>query len=85
MSDNDDVPDPDPNRPSSRGHTEGDWGNGAIIGTVVSMVTVMAVIAFTLHRNSPLVATAPIVTASEPSTTGQGGLAPVHGRSGIDR
>jgi hypothetical protein len=64
---------------------DGDWGNGAIAGVIAAMVIVMAVTAFTLHRNSPLVATAPTLTASEPSTSGQGGIAPVRGRSGIER
>lgn len=54
-------------------------GNGAIVGVVAAMIVVMAVIAFTLHRNSPLVATSPGIT------TGQGGLAPVRGRGGIER
>jgi len=60
-------------------------GSGAIIGVVLAMVVVMAVIAFTLHRNSPLVATGPGISRSAPSTTGQGGLMPVRGRSGIER
>jgi sugar phosphate permease len=64
---------------------EGEWGNGAIVAVIAAMVIVMAVIAFTLHRNSPLVAGAPTVTTSEPSTSGQGGIAPVRGRSGIER
>jgi hypothetical protein len=62
-----------------------DRGNGAIFGVIAAMVIVMAVIAFTLHRNSPLVAAGPSVTTSEPSTTGAGGIAPVRGRSGIER
>ena len=64
---------------------EGDGGNGAIVAVIAAMVIVMAVIAFTLHRNSPLVAGGPTVTTSEPSTSGQGGIAPVRGRSGIER
>jgi hypothetical protein len=63
----------------------GEWGNGALIGTVAAMVIVMAVIAFTLHRNSPLVTAVPQITPSEPSTSGQGGLSPVLGRSGVER
>ena len=61
------------------------WGNADIISLLAAMVLVMAVTAFTLHRNSPLVATAPTVTASDPSTDGGGGIAPVTGRSGIER
>ena len=64
---------------------EGEGGNGAIVAVIAAMVIVMAVIAFTLHRNSPLVAGGPTVTTSEPSTSGQGGIAPVRGRSGIER
>ena len=64
---------------------EGEWGNGAIVAVIAAMVIVMAVIAFTLRRNSPLVAAGPTVTTSEPSTSGQGGIAPVRGRSGIER
>jgi hypothetical protein len=63
----------------------GEWDNAAFIGTVAAMVIVMAVIAFTLHRNSPLVAAGPQITPSEPSTSGQGGLSPVRGRSGVER
>jgi hypothetical protein len=55
-------------------------GNGAIVAVIAAMVLVMAVITFTLHRNSPLVANGPNVTPSEPSTSGEGGLAPVRGR-----
>ena len=64
---------------------EGEGGNGAIVAVIAAMVIVMAVIAFTLHRNSPLVAGGPTVTTSEPGTSGQGGIAPVRGRSGIER
>jgi hypothetical protein len=64
---------------------EGEWGNGAIVAVIAAMVIVMTVTAFTLHRNSPLVAGGPTVTTPEPSTTGQGGIAPVRGRSGIER
>jgi hypothetical protein len=69
----------------NRRDREGEWGRGATVGVIAAMVIVMAVAAFTLHRNSPLVATPPAVNASEPSTTGQGALGPVRGRSGIDR
>jgi hypothetical protein len=68
--------------PNRRGR-DGEWGNGAIVAVIGAMVIVMALIAFTLHRNSPLVAAGPTVSTSEPSTTGEGGLAPVRGRSGI--
>jgi hypothetical protein len=64
---------------------DGEWGNGAMVAVVAAMVLVMAVITFTLHKNSPLVANGPNVTPSEPSTSGEGGLAPVRGRSGIER
>jgi hypothetical protein len=46
-----------------------------MLALLAAMVIVMAVTAFSLHRNSPLVATAPTVTASEPTTDGQGGIA----------
>jgi hypothetical protein len=49
------------------------------------MVIVMALIAFTLPKNSPLVTAGPSVTTSEPSTTGEGGLAPARSRRGIER
>jgi hypothetical protein len=62
-----------------------EWGDGAMLALLAAMVIVMAVLAFTLHRNSPLVAAGSSVTASEPSTSGQGGIAPVRGRSGIER
>ena len=61
---------------------EGEWGNGAIVAVIAAMVIVMAVTAFTLHRNSPLVAGAPTVTTAEPSTSGQGGLAPARSPQG---
>jgi hypothetical protein len=41
--------------PNRRGR-DGEWGNGAIVAVIGAMVIVMALIAFTLHRNSPLVA-----------------------------
>ena len=57
------------------------WGNGDIIAVLAAMVVVMALITFTLHRNSPLVATGPSVApASEPSTTGQKEVVPMRGR-----
>ena len=55
---------------------EGDGGNGAIVAVIAAMVIVMAVIAFTLHRNSPLVAAGPTVATSEPSTSAKGALRP---------
>ena len=58
-----------------------DW---SIIALLAAMVIVMAVVAFTLHRNSPLVATAPS-SSSEPSTDGYGGLIPTRGRGAIER
>jgi hypothetical protein len=60
----------------NRRDRDGEWGNGAIVAVIAAMVVVMALIAFTLHRNSPLVASGPSVTASEPSTSGQGALRP---------
>jgi hypothetical protein len=61
------------------------WGNGDIIAVLAAMVVVMALITFTLHRNSPLVATDPRITpASEPSTTGQRGVVPMRGRRDIE-
>ena len=39
------------------------WGNGDIIAILAAMVVVMALITFTLHRNSPLVATGPSLSA----------------------
>jgi hypothetical protein len=64
---------------------DGEWGNGAIVGVIAAMVIVMALIAFTLPKNSPLVTAGPSVTTSEPSTTGEGGLAPARSRRGIER
>jgi hypothetical protein len=62
------------------------WGNGDIIAVLAAMVVVMALITFTLHRNSPLVATGTSITAaSEPSTTGQQGVVPMRGRRDIER
>src|ERR1700730_9124344 len=57
----------------------------AIVAVIAAMVIVMAVIAFTLHRNSRCACQAPTVTTSEPSTSGQGGIAPERGRTGIER
>ena len=76
MSDNDREP--------TRGHPR-EWGNGNIIAIIAAMGVVMAVITLTLHRKFPLVATGPSISASEPSTTGQGGIVPVRGRGGIER
>jgi hypothetical protein len=60
--------------------------NADIIAVLAAMVVVMALITFTLHRNSPLVATGPSITpASEPSTTGQRGVVPMRGRRDIER
>ena len=59
-------------------------GNGDIMAILAAMVVVMAVIAFTLHRNSPLVATGRSTSTSEPSTMGQGGVVSVRSR-GIER
>ena len=57
------------------------WGNADIIAVLAAIVVVMALITFTLHRHSPLVATGPSITpASEPSTTGQRGVVPMRGR-----
>jgi hypothetical protein len=67
----------------NRRDPDGEGGDGAVVAIIAAMVTVMAVIAFTVHRNSPLVASGPTVTASEPSTSGEGGIAPATGRSGI--
>jgi hypothetical protein len=64
---------------------DGEWGNGAIVAVIAAMVVVMALVAFTLHRNSPWVATAPTVTTPDLDTNGQGSIAPVRGRSGIER
>ena len=59
------------------------WSNGDIIAILAAMVVVMALI---MHRNSPLVATGPSITpASEPSTTGQKEVMPMHGRRDIER
>jgi hypothetical protein len=57
----------------------------SIFALLAAMVVVMTVVAFSLHRNSPLVATAPTLAVSEPETTGQGDLTPARGRSGIER
>jgi hypothetical protein len=62
-----------------------EWGNGDIILILAAMVVVMAIIAVTLHRNSPFTASGPGISTSEPSTTGQGGFGPVRGRNGIER
>jgi hypothetical protein len=62
-----------------------EWGIGNIIASIAAMGVMMAVITLTLHRNFPLVATGPSISASEPSTTGQGGIVPVRGRGGIER
>ncbi len=59
--------------------------DGAMLRLLAAMVVVMGVTAFSLHRSSPVVASAPAVTASEPSTDGLGGIAPVLGRRGIER
>jgi hypothetical protein len=62
------------------------WGNADIIAVLAAMVVVMALITFTLHRDSPLVATGPSITpASEPSTTGQKEVMPMRGRRDIER
>jgi hypothetical protein len=61
-----------------------EWSSGAMITALAAMVVVLAIVAFTLPRNSPLLATAPSHT-SEPSTTGQGGLVPVRSRGDIER
>jgi hypothetical protein len=62
-----------------------EWGNGDITLIVAAMAVVMAIIAVTLHRNSPFTASVPSISTSEPSTTGEGGFGPVRGRSGIER
>jgi hypothetical protein len=45
------------------------WGNIAAIAALVGITFVVALVGFMLHRNSPLIATAP--STSEPETTGQ--------------
>jgi predicted cobalt transporter CbtA len=65
--------------------TSSERSNVALIAALAAVVVVMVVVIFTLHRNSPLVATAPVLSASEPTTDGTGGIAPVRGRSGIER
>jgi hypothetical protein len=45
----------------NRRDPDSEWGNGAIVAIIAAMVTVMVVTAFTLHRNSPLVASGPTV------------------------
>ena len=52
---------------------DGEWGNGAIVAVIAAMVLVMAVITFTLHKNSPLVANGPNVTPSEPARAAKEG------------
>jgi hypothetical protein len=49
-----------------------DWseGNGAIFALIAALMVVMAVLAFTLSGNMPL---GPILTASAPTTAGEGG------------
>jgi hypothetical protein len=74
------IKDPEQTRSRRRG-----YGTLAGVALSAAMVVVMAVTAFTLHRHSPLGATAPIVNASEPTTDGQGDIVPVRGRSGIER
>ena len=76
------MSDKDPERTPVRKPTRGD---GDIMAILAAMVVVMAVIVFTLHRNSPLVATGRSTSTLEPSTMGQGGVVPVRGRSGIKR
>jgi hypothetical protein len=59
---------------------DGNWSNLAIIGTLAAMVVVMAVTAFTLRRNSPLIAARPQMTGSQPATFGKGGDEPLGAR-----
>ena len=70
----------DPTAPSRMGQRR-----HHLILILAAMVVVMAIIAVTLHRNSPFTASGPGISTSEPSTTGQGGFGPVRGRSGIER
>ncbi len=59
--------------------------NTAMLALLAAVVVVMAVVAFTLNRNSPLVATPASSTTEGDGTNGQAGVAPAQGRSGIER
>ncbi len=56
-----------------------------MLALLAAVVVVMAVVAFTLNRNSPLVATPASSTTEGDGTNGQAGVAPAQGRSGIER
>ena len=62
---------------------EGEGGNGAIVAVIAAMVIVMAVIAFTLHRNSPLVAAGPSVTRRKSARAAKGARLPCGDAAGL--
>jgi hypothetical protein len=62
-----------------------DWGNGALVGTVVAMAVVMAILAYGLTRTQINMAVGASTTTSEPTTTGQGSTARTGAPSGIAR
>jgi hypothetical protein len=65
---------------AKRRHRHRNWSHLAIIGALAAMVVVMAVTAFTLHRNSSLVTARPQMTRSETATFGKGGGEPLGAR-----
>ena len=50
--------------PNRRGR-DGGWGDGTIVGVIAAMGIVMALTAFTLHRESQSVAASATLTASQ--------------------
>src|ERR1700731_299951 len=61
------------------------WSHLAIIGALTAMVVVMAVTAFTLHKSSPLFASAPHLPPPPPATTREADVVPLRGLSGSER
>jgi hypothetical protein len=54
----------------------GEWRTGAIVGSIVAVVVVVAAIAYAMTRNPASAPSGPSTTMSEPgSTTGRGGTA----------
>jgi hypothetical protein len=68
----------DPNEPTwrtIRAQRAAEWSAESIAGAILVLVIVLAAIGYAANRGSTLTASAPNISVSAPTTTGQGGPA----------